>query len=60
MLTLYAEKQKDGSIKLFRDSEKKKIACHYPRLSKTKPRKNSKTVMFNCARWQINWLPDAK
>lgn len=46
-------------VQLYRDAAATEPAGRYPHDRSNKPRAGDKTVMLNCCRWRLEWLPDA-
>jgi hypothetical protein len=63
LLTLYLEKIplqmgrfKTFSVLAWADKEKTQKKCFWDWSSPDRPDKRNKTVMFNCYRWNVEWI----
>jgi hypothetical protein len=73
LITLYARKEpttdsttlahpeftkgNEQDIVLYSNAEATEQKCRFPWYYSTKPDRRNKTVMFNCHRWRLEWLP---
>lgn len=65
-VSLCLERAVPGSTKrltnvvIYRDPECTKFAGRFAPDSTTAPRRGAKTMVLNCARWPIQWLPPVR
>ena len=46
-------------VVLYEDREATKFVCRYPWHYRSKPGTDATTVMHNCAKYRLEWLPSA-
>lgn len=47
-------------VVLYADPEGRRSVARYPNYYSNKPRRGTRHVMHNCARYQLSWLPDIR
>ena len=56
LLPVYAYKELDGSVSIYKDNLGKDFYVKYDKHHSSKPTKRNKRVMLNCYQWQLNWI----
>lgn len=56
LISVFAVKTASG-VKIYRDKNKQSLFCNFDKFSARQPRRGQKTVVLNCWRWSLVWLP---
>jgi len=56
LLPVYARKNPDGTVSIFRDAEGSNHFATFQAHSRSKPTRRNKYVTLNCYRWALNWI----
>lgn len=58
MITVYAEKQLNGNVIIFRDAQGQTKFATYTERHAKRPDRRFKFAVLNCYKWKLEWLPD--
>lgn len=56
ILNIYAYKELDGSVTIYKDELGKNFFCQFDSSNYNKPTKRNKRITLNCWLWQLNWI----
>ena len=56
MITLYARRNKENSIVISKDTQGDDGVFTLDKFAANRPRKNTKTIMYNCFKYKLVWL----
>lgn len=60
MLPMYARKNPDGTVDIYRDQAATKHFCTFAAHLSNKPTRRNQYITLNCYRWALVWLPDSE
>lgn len=56
ILSIYAYKELDGSVTIYKDDIGRDVFCKYNKYHESKPTRRNKRITLNCYTWQLHWI----